>query len=115
MDITNIKVKTPSIPSRSAANQFIDQHGYDMLFDAYEGIYYVHDVEKDKLHRIPTAEITNCSMSSKSATEFMASKRHELKLRRELELYELEKAVELARGNSPAVKRGPGRPPKVAE
>lgn len=105
MDITNLKVKTPSIPSRTAANQFIDQHGYDMLYDKYERMYYVHDVEKDKLHGIPATEHTNSSVKAKSPAEFMAQKRHELSLRRTLELFELERAVEVAKLESPAAKK----------
>lgn len=59
MKVANVKVRTPSIPSRTAANQFIDQHGYDMEWVEEWDRYIVVDVEKNKLHFISGLEVTN--------------------------------------------------------
>lgn len=71
MKVANIKVKTPSIPSRTAANQFIDQHGYDMEWQPALGLFYVHDVQKDKLHVIAMSEVTNFTLAIDEPATFM--------------------------------------------
>lgn len=78
MRVTNIKVKTPSIPSRTAANQFIDEHGYDMEWQPALGIFYVHDVQKNKLHCIAMSEVTNFTLATESPGDFMARLRSKL-------------------------------------
>lgn len=75
MKISNLKVKTPSIPSRTAANQFIDQHGYDIEWVPQQGLFYVHDQEKDKLHVIAISEVTNFAIATSSPAEFMKALR----------------------------------------
>lgn len=75
MKISNLKVKTPAIPSRTAANQFIDQHGYDMEWVPQQGLFYVHDQEKDKLHVIAISEVTNFAIATSSPSDFMKALR----------------------------------------
>ncbi len=75
MKISNLKVKTPSIPSRTAANQFIDQHGYDIEWVPQQGLFYVHDQEKDKLHVIAISEVTNFAIATSSPSDFMKALR----------------------------------------
>lgn len=75
MKISNLKVKTPSIPSRTAANQFIDQHGYDMEWVPQLGLFYLHDEQKDKLHCIAISEVTNFTIATATPADFMKALR----------------------------------------
>ena len=78
MKVSNLKVKTPSIPSRTAANQFIDQHGYDIEWQPSLGLFYIHDLPKDKLHVVNMSEVTNFALAVESPTEFMKQLREAL-------------------------------------
>lgn len=75
MRVSNLKVKTPSIPSRTAANQFIDQHGYDMEWQPALGLFYIHDIPKDKLHVVNMSEVTNFALAVESPADFMSQLR----------------------------------------
>jgi hypothetical protein len=75
MKVRNIKVKTPSIPSRTAACQFIDTHGYDMEWVPEQQLFYVHDVQKNNLHVIHMDEVTNFALDVAEPHEFMAKLR----------------------------------------
>lgn len=68
-------MKTPSIPSRTAACQFIDQHGYDMEWVPELELFYVHDTQKEKLHVIHMDEVTNFTLAVADPGAFMASLR----------------------------------------
>lgn len=78
MKISNIKVKTPSIPSRTAANQFIDEHGYDMEFWLANKLFFIHDTQKNKLHGITIGEVTNFTVDTAEPAAFMAKIRAKL-------------------------------------
>lgn len=78
MRVNNIKVKTASIPSRTAACQFVDKHGYDMEWVPEQGLFYVHDTEKDRLHVIDRDEVTNFSLDTEPAA-FMVQLRAKAK------------------------------------
>ncbi len=62
MKVTNIKVKTASIPSRTAACQFLEREGYDMEWVPEQTLFYIHDVQKNQLHGIYSAEVTNFTL-----------------------------------------------------
>lgn len=77
MRVKNLKVKTPSIPSRTAANQFIDVHGYDMEWAPELAIFFVHDTQKANLHGIHMDEVTNFSLDVEPV-DFMKTLRAQL-------------------------------------
>lgn len=72
MKVKMIKVKTPSIPSRTAASQFIDKHGYDMEWLPLQGLFYIHDVEKNVgVHVVHLDEVTNFQLQLDDPAAFM--------------------------------------------
>jgi len=78
MRVSNLKVRTPSIPSRTAANQFIDQHGYDIEWQPSLGLFYIHDIPKDKLHVVHMDEVMNFALAVESPADFMKQLREAL-------------------------------------
>lgn len=76
MKVRMIKVKTPSIPSRTAAAQFIDKHGYDMEWVPVQGLYYIHDTEKNVgVHTVSASEVTNAQLDVEDPAAFMRALR----------------------------------------
>jgi hypothetical protein len=71
MKVSMIKVKTPSIPSRTAAAQFIDVHGYDIEWVPLQQLFYIHDLEKNHLHAVHMAEVTNFKLDVADPAAFL--------------------------------------------